>query len=690
MKINILKAEGAGVYEKLYLDATQLSLVSIIGNIGNTGRSNSAGKSTIYRLIFFALTGKDYSGENIDTLMRKDASYMKILLDFEFNGINYTIKRNKYRKTHPPYQAQLYMEDELVAEGVRSVNAEMENLLKMNANVLAATIFFVQGKLNSFTSQTPSVRKSYIADILSLDEWEKFYNVSKELEKKKLRELESIDKEIEYLHKLDDISIDYDSLIEENKKNKEYIEQFQDKQTKIRDDLTYSIDRLKQLGREHKELKESLNDTNIDVLYVDTQKYKQLVIREQSTYDYMVQNMESLESRILEHKETYHKGFDISKKISKINREIIEATEGKKHVQGLIDALQLALDKPTEKAACPLCKRSIIRTDQLVQARKADLYTYISKIEEGTKELEKYSTLKEEYSTLLIEKNSLESQIIKQEVVLNSAKDSKEKATQALEMYRKLEDKQKKRLAETRINEDELRGLIRSRAEVNDKVQEFKSKYIAAKVEELSLKERQQRQKETKEKLVEENKKKEVVRKDLEEFCIATKMFSRNYGGVQTYIIEEAIQRIQSSANDFLKEYGAGFTIGLDTVKYNKRNEPKETLDINIRTVDDEVRSYNVLCGAEKAQVDIALRFALSLLLCERYDVSFDSLFIDEALSSFDESNREITLKIFSSLNKRFQQIFVISHNSAIRDVMPQTIIVNKDEFNKSTLEVIE
>ncbi len=152
--------------------------------------------------------------------------------------------------------------------------------------------------------------------------------------------------------------------------------------------------------------------------------------------------------------------------------------------------------------------------------------------------------------------------------------------------------------------------------------------------------------------------------------------FGRN--GVPALIIDSAIPQIESLANDLLGRMTAGrMSVALTTQRETKTSGVAETLDIIIT---DELgsRPYQMWSGAERFEVDISLRVAISKFLARRAGRRIECLIIDEGLGSLDPDARTRFLEAIRVIAADFAQVLVISHIVEISDAFPQRIEVAK------------
>lgn len=680
MKLNHIIAKNCGVYENLHLDTSNLKLTSIIGKYQDVNKSNGSGKSTLLRIVYFGLLGKDYAGESVDSLTREGCDTMSVTLYLDFNGHEYIISRRRDGKAS---KAELHEDGELLCSGVNNVNAELNRLFGIGPDVLAATIFFMQDKFNSFTSETPATRKQYLSSILSLDEWTKYQKISKEHIAEIEKSIVALDTELGYLVKQSDNNKDFNSLLSNVQRDIVLLEQKVESNNKVLDELSDRM-RLYESFKAQRELyQQSVSD-----IYAAEQRLinaNKEFDRFNSEYEQKQRHLGEVKNKLKSVRDREGGVETLSAKTLRLTAEIERLRTEIEMLDHVVSALHVLSGNSSNSVdKCPICRRSLIQSDELKMANVSRLS---GKKEELTAKSRELATTKEwlaEAEKLSKLENKFESEsnmlFVKKEAAAELWRQSKDSLARL-----KVNSKSFASMLMVTMTEADYVQVKSTRAELKKTMDVVQSKLNSKRVEYMNLELEQKNVQEAKAKYDQLKQKRLDVSKKLEYNTVALKMFQK----IPILIIDEAVEQIQTEANSFLREYEAPFSIVLETTKYTQEGNARDTLDIHIVTTSGEKRSYSILCGAEKAQVDIALRFSLSMLLCDRYDVSFESLFVDEALSAFDEYNKDITLKIFKILSKRFPQIFVISHDSSIRDVLPQSIVVNR-EGDKSRVEVFE
>lgn len=154
------------------------------------------------------------------------------------------------------------------------------------------------------------------------------------------------------------------------------------------------------------------------------------------------------------------------------------------------------------------------------------------------------------------------------------------------------------------------------------------------------------------------------------------KAFGKN--GIPALIVENAIPDIESMANDILGRFTNGrMSVELVTQKATKTSGLSETLDI---VVADELgeRPYQMFSGAERFEIDLSIRLAISKFLANRAGTKIETLVIDEGASCLDQQGRMKFVEAINTISEEFSKIIVISHIDELKEAFPQRIEVWK------------
>ncbi|MBQ2654629.1 MAG: SMC family ATPase [Methanobrevibacter sp.] len=244
---------------------------------------NGAGKSSIFEAITFALF-KESLVNNSDLVRTNkgtsDKMEMEVKLTFQAGGIDYRIERSITKKgDNTKAGARLIRirndSEEIVAQGVRQVDEEIELILNMNSKTFLNAIHIRQGEISDLIDEKPANRKKLIGQLLRIDDLEKAYNempkVTKDYELLSERLDFKIEPEEELNSQLEDLTNEHNVISEQNVKlntDLETLKKDNEAKTTEKERLDKQQTDLKELNvklESENKLLETLNKTKEDL-----------------------------------------------------------------------------------------------------------------------------------------------------------------------------------------------------------------------------------------------------------------------------------------------------------------------------------------------------------------------------------------------------------------------------------------
>lgn len=135
---------------------------------------NGAGKSTILEAISFALF-KQHTAKKIDDLVRNNADSMSVELEFNSNGRQYKIIREKKSSLKSSIFKKTSIDGDYVhiCTGDKEVSNEIRQILDIDSDLFLNAIYIRQGEIAELVDKTPAEKKLLIAKLLGIDSLEK-------------------------------------------------------------------------------------------------------------------------------------------------------------------------------------------------------------------------------------------------------------------------------------------------------------------------------------------------------------------------------------------------------------------------------------------------------------------------------------------------------------------------------------
>lgn len=172
--MRITKIELSNLYghDSATLDLSGITGAVIVG-------ANGAGKSSLIDGALFALFGRAVvRGGALANVVRAGATVGGARLDFELEGVRYQIERTYSKRTKAGASTVALRRYDLAAGewrdaadagDVRSVDAQIEALLGLDARAFLASSIMRQGDAASFTAQTPGDKLRSLASLVGAD-----------------------------------------------------------------------------------------------------------------------------------------------------------------------------------------------------------------------------------------------------------------------------------------------------------------------------------------------------------------------------------------------------------------------------------------------------------------------------------------------------------------------------------------
>jgi exonuclease SbcC len=111
--------------------------------------------------------------------------------------------------------------------------------------------------------------------------------------------------------------------------------------------------------------------------------------------------------------------------------------------------------------------------------------------------------------------------------------------------------------------------------------------------------------------------------------------------------------------------------------------------DYSIRIADAGVEhELSRFSGSENDLASLSLRVAVSLVIAEGAG-ELGVLVLDEVLGSLDRERRERMLAALTTLQGRFRQVLLVTHNEEVKDLLPAAIEVRKGPWRTATATVL-
>ena len=201
MKLIKVKAHNFRSYEDLELDFTKTQgLILVRGNLPQSSEesSNSAGKTTMYTSILYALYGKMPNGDAGNSVVNNKAGRgTYVILEFKQNGHLYRVER--YRKHKDNKNKVLLFEDgkDISLPSNKENDKKIVSIVGLNEDTMLNSIVFGSNNMVSFVNATDKQRKEMLEELTGIQVYQKALDLVKEDAKNASESSQVLDKDLQ-------------------------------------------------------------------------------------------------------------------------------------------------------------------------------------------------------------------------------------------------------------------------------------------------------------------------------------------------------------------------------------------------------------------------------------------------------------------------------------------------------------
>jgi len=691
-----LTLENFQSHTKSVLDFDFTSVL-IVGELdGNSDISNGSGKSALFESMAWALFGKSRQ-TNADGVVKRGADYCQVDFVFEHDSIRYKVSRKRnvrYSRSEVLFWRFLPdgTEEAISGDTNSEINDHIKNLIKSNYEVFVNSNYFMQKSISDFMSGTTSERQKIIASIMFLERWNKYMKAAAT----KAAEHEKLVGQIQF--KLNGLS-----SVEENLANS--IEML--KNSKVEAEDLHGL--YERLAQEILDLEKKTTDLKANELSLN--EYHDNVSR----LDNVRSRIRDLENSLAE------KNIEKTKLLERIdaNSIAIEQMTGKiQEISGHLDLknhIDLSsiekelVDCKTKRSwflkqvngwngsdTCKCCGKpwsshpeklseheaNIREVKQLdgrllkVEEKFSAAKTAVEKLKQTEIEVEKYTSRKKSLES------SNEINALKRDVLIREVSGAQENLDLEKQKERDLLGRIKG-IEEIAASDtfDKVRSLLKEKKLEREAIVKRRNELsytvggLTQKVEEL-------RRNVDEKLLLQEELRVNTISQTVYDTLVRS--FGRN--GIQSVIIDNVIEELTRSANEWLNDFCHEPTyIRFVTQRKDSKGGWKETLDIDVITPSGSC-DFESLSGGEAFRIAFAIRLALSQIQARRMGGEMQVLLLDEVSSALDKHGLDMFVSIIKKLERTIK-IMVVTHDDNLKDSFNHVIKIKKVGNSSSIAE---
>ena len=659
-----LLIKGFQSVDEIQLDLKDrgITVVKGINNYENNVKSNGSGKSSIFESIIFALYGETSLGikDPENRILKKG---YRVILDFEVNGIDYTICRvkEKDKSTVELWQGLGDTRENISGRNKTDTEKIIQNTLGINKELFLDSIFLAQGISTNLSSLSPTARKERL-EILTgteqLIEEFKAYIKSRQLKyEAKCTEITLEKSKLEgnktaLAGQIDTLKSKINEIEQENERKKQQcsVEQIEKQIDEYNTEINIlDNDIVNTENHINNNLKNSIQKDQVEI---DNLKEQKRVIEIEK---------ESINERLNAQRDIVH---SIDTKISNLNND---KTNHEKDIQ----KTQTEIEEIRKSDTCPTCGRkydnaneahiqeTINKKNIIIENSTNALNEIIKNINDINQQMEleviKGKQIREEYDSKQVQIENINNFIQEKENMTNKTNNEIEsqrnlisnKQSQIKEIQNKIKELQTKK-------EELLKVEIVSTAEYEKMVHDASSniKDIEVQIDTLQ--------------------KEYITQDDLVSVCkyilqLTTKQF-------RTYLLQNSIKLLNTKLEDLSKRL---FSNVKDVITIDGDDSK---LDIKLGDA-----TYESLSGGEKTRVNMCLLLAQKYLASNLGNIDCNVIILDEVLGQCDSEAEMNIIDLIIEELQSVSSIIFIGHKE-IQLPHDDIITVVKDEQGLSRL----
>jgi DNA repair exonuclease SbcCD ATPase subunit len=646
--------------------------------------NNGAGKSTITEALTYVLYGRTLRGLKGDEVVNRNSKKnCRVMLDFvDDDGSEYRISRYRKHKDNGNKFFLFRNKTDITPKSEADFTQAIVDILNMDFLTFTSSILY-SAQSFKFTTATDAEMKNAFDTMLGLN----LYTDCLEETKSQLRGIEH-DFDV-YTAKIDALNSQIESSKEEIKETNELCDKYEDKKKQELHEIQQEID---EASKELKDLNSQVasNRKSVDKAKSNVKKQESLCKKAEEDCAELEQIREGIDGCKDELRNNQVSQSKVKSDIKQTERNQQNDERQKQKLMREIQSLQNKIEEAssTVGSKCPTCGSTITEesVESVIQSYNEQIKQVFSEVSECDKSIKDNNKELQELNKSLKEFKEAEDSISQDKEVLEDAlenSDAQAAYNQAVEDLNKA-----KRACDSA--ENTLSMSVKEVEHKQHEIDRLNSQYTSKSDEENPYVSIIKMHKEKIQKMTKDIKSIQDDMKDLEtqKQVLSFWMIGFSNSGIKSLLLDDITPFLNRRTNKYLRKLSSDhMEVQFSTQTKLKSGEMREKFSINVINQDGG-ESYIANSSGEKRRVDIAVNLALQDLISSRSSKKLNIAFLDEVLDTLDESGVDNVMELLQEISKDKSSLFVITHNSALKEQFTNSITMVKEDGYSRLVEV--
>ena len=651
-------------------------LYAVVGkNMDQPATFNGAGKSSTVFALWWCLTGNSLGGEALadDVINIQEGKDCRVECTFDTDRGEVVIMRCRKDKEHGNNLFLTINGQDLSCHKVSDTQDRINQLLKVNFDVLKGTIILTSDMKSNFSELTPAARVSMLESIRDYTIWEKVRAESnldiKALDaeiKDKTGEINQMQGSINtFTGLVADLRVRY---LEEKQKVSD--ENPEEKLKNMQKTLDEAKKQLSELNSESYDAKVSEIDVKIGKKNIELQnkliEYNGKVEKINEKYKKINTGINNLIS-------------ELQDKANSLSKDLLTADFDLKGLRSDADVIQKWFTNDT----CPTCNRKLDRTNDEINEKNNQREKLLEKIRLKENEKAKINanfltveTQKTRHKEIIQEnEKKLSAELSDEEMAYkNSIKTIQDEIKQLQDEQGEIKKTQKETKTKTETLNTQISTLQSQIAVLSEQKNSTEEKL-------KEIQDQAEQHKKEIERLESEKTKIEAEIKKLEKKKIYAKFFYDSLGPKGSFrgiLLSRDIAYINQCLKTYIPKFFEGADLYLTTPTADKN-----IIDL-VFEEDGVVKPVSNLSGGERKRVNISIQLAIYDLLQSTSLFNFNLCVFDEIESALDPEGVRQLLEVIDDRQDNFQTAWWITNNEMVSsNILNKIVATKRNGFTK-------